>query len=206
MKRAATLILGLCLLGPSACARYGVRNDRARQYPKAQIELNQSRALVQDSLRRYLEGRGFNPNITQLQLGGISDFELDWVRDSSLEYFYIFSGKRVPHLSHWKGVFRITELGPRRSRLNVEIMELLYMGPRNAAGPVPELNGQWVEAPNTHLRGWLELRRFFSETYPRLPLPRELTSVQVPSLDFPPLSLQNFRPQSLQRSARPSSF
>ncbi len=190
----------------TSCARYGVKNDSARQYPTAQIVVSQSREEAVQTLQSFLRKRGFRPRIERLRLPDTTDLELDWVRDSSLEYFYILSGKRTPHLSHWKAVWRVTQLGPRRSRLQVETMELLYLGPQDSAGPTPTLDGQWVEAPDTHLRGWLELRRYFVETFPRQTLPPELASIAIPSLQSPPLSLQDFRPVKRHRSARPSSF
>lgn len=172
----------------------------------AEIGLNMSREELCERLLPYLLKRGFSPRVDRLRLMGSTDFELDWVRDSSLEYFYILSGTRTPHLSHWKAVWRVSEDGPRRSKLRVEIMELIYMGPRDEAGAEPSLNGQWVAAPDSRLRNWIELRRFFTETYPGKPLPRELALIQVPSISGAPLSLQEFRPVKLHRSARPSPF
>ena len=198
----------LCLIGLASvsCARYGVHNDGARQYPASEISLNGSRPELAAKLQRYLKTRGFSPNVDRMRAAPSTDFELDWVRDSSLEYFYILSGTRLPHLSHWKAVWRLTDQGPRRTLVHVEIMELLYMGPRDEAGSVPSLNGQWVTAPDSHLRGWVELRRFFTETFPGQALPRDLSLIEVPSLSLPPLAMQDFRPLRLHRSSRLSSF
>jgi hypothetical protein len=198
--------LCLLLVASVSCARYGVHNDGARQYPPSELSLNSSRAELTGQLQRYLKKRGFSPNIDHMRMGSSTDFELDWVRDSSLEYFYILSGTRLPHLSHWKAVWRLTDLGPRRTLVHVEIMELLYMGPRDEAGAIPSLNGQWVSAPDSHLRGWVELRRFFTETFPGQALPRDLALIEVPSLASPPLAMQDYRPLRLHRSSRPSSF
>jgi len=190
----------------SACTRYGVHNDSVRQLPPAQITLNASREEIAELLMPFLRKRGYAPKMTRLRIGGSTDFELDWVRDSSLEYFYILSGTRLPHLVHWKAVWRVSELGPQRSTLRVETMELVYMGPREEAGPAPLLDGQWFEAPVSHLRGWIEVRRFFTETFPRLALPRELSLIQTPQLNSPPLSLRDYRPVKLHQSSRSSSF
>jgi len=190
----------------AACTRYGVHNDSARQYPVSEITLPSSREELAGQIQNFLKSRGFKPHVERHQTASVTDLELDWVRESSLEYFYILSGSRTPHLSHWKAVWRITDEGPRKTNIRIEIMELLYMGPQDEAGPTPSLNGQWVEAPDSHLRGWIELRRFFTETFPRQSLPKELTLIQVPSLEMPPLSLQEYRPLKSHQSSRPSPF
>ncbi|MEO5667861.1 MAG: hypothetical protein ABIR96_07380, partial [Bdellovibrionota bacterium] len=100
----ATLLVFLT----TACARYGVLNDSARQYPPAEITLDASREEIASAVLPFLRSRGFSPQMDRLKLEGSTDFELDWVRDSSLEYFYILSGKRAPHLVHWKAVWRVT--------------------------------------------------------------------------------------------------
>lgn len=194
------------LLMSTACARYGVRNDDSHQYPEAQIFLNSPSSIVEDQLSKFLRKRGLQPQLHRSPSGDTIDFECDWVRDSSLDLFYIVSGTRKPHLVHWKAVWRLEASGPRSSQLKVKIMELLFMGPQESAGPLPELNGQWIEAPESNLRSWLELRRFFTEQYPRESLPPEMTILKIPTLDFAPLSLKHTRPVKLYRNPRPFSF
>jgi hypothetical protein len=203
--RNGLILLSVVALSP-ACARYGVRHDESRQYSEARLVINSPKSIVEEGLLGFLRNRGMEPAVHRSPTGAFTDFECDWVRDSSLDLFYIVSGSRKSHLVHWKAVWRLEAQGPRSTRVHLKIMELLFMGPQENAGDIPSLNGQWVEAPSTHLREWLELRRFYTEKYPRESLPREMTILKIPTLDFAPLSLKDSRPSQLYKSPRPFSF
>lgn len=200
------LVLGGIISLVPSCARYGMRNDESRQYSKAQITLHSPVGFVEEKLRRFLSERGLLPKMHRSYSGSQVDVECSWIRDTSLDLFYIIAGTRKPHLVHWKAVWRLEPQDARHTRVSLKIMELLYMGAQEDAGATPALNGQWVEAPETHLRDWLELRRFYVETYPSKSLPNEMAILKVPSLDFPPLWLQDTKHPDSQRTPRPFSF
>lgn len=188
-----------------SCARYGIKNDNARQYGEASLILPLSFEEAQSSIRRYFQMRGFNLSTHPSQDNQRIDYEGSWIRDSSLELYYLVSDTRKPHLVHWKSVWRLQK-HQAQSQLTVHTKELVYMGPQESAGPTPNPDGQWLEAPQTHLRSWAELRRYFTSSFPNQAIPKEMPQIKIPQISFPPTYLKNSRPQKHYRSARPSAF
>ncbi len=189
-----------------ACAKYAIRKSEIPRNLPRKIELSASLDQVKNALGSYLSKRGQKYKIYRNKQGTVLDFEMEWVRDSDLAYFYVQTGRRIPHLSHWKGVWQIQQKSKNTTLVILEIMELIYLGPREEAPARPNVDGQWAESSDSNLRAALELKRFSTERFPRIKLPTSLAKLKAPDLDFPPLSLKKMRPDKLYRSSKTTAF
>jgi len=190
----------------SSCAKYAIKNDElSASYVKSvtfPLHFNQTRSAILDLLSQ--RGQKFKEHIKRN--GSSIDIEMEWIRDSSLSYFYLQRGQRVPHLVHWKGVWKIYKVTNFQTNVGLDMMELAYLGPQEKAPAAPRIDGQWAESKDNNLRAALEIRRLWTSTIPHQDLPPALGQIQVPDLNFPPLSLKEHREAKIHRASRPTAF
>jgi hypothetical protein len=194
MKRLGLLLFPL-LLG-TGCAQYGLElrgSDPSPVQPKVMVP--EDVATVARALEEYLRERGS----LESKRGNFGDPQLRfteaWRRGLSLRYHFRSFGDRDRHLSEWKSQWTLKSLGPQRSELSLKILEVIYIGVPNEAGVRPEVEAvknlayrDWFETPPDDMRALFELRRFWTSTWPRVPLPQQLANLKAPALDGPPAS------------------
>jgi hypothetical protein len=176
----------LILLWLGACSRYGILIDGSQQKPARGFVIDRNFAQVSKDLSAWLRKRGVLLATHDAAATNSVFFEQDWVRDSSLRYYYLDFDTRVRHLTHWKGVWRLRAQGPGRTELRMDLLELVFLGPANEAGRLHRMDGQWFESPRDNVRVALEMRRFWQAHYPNLRLPDGLAQIEVPRLTGPP--------------------
>lgn len=191
-------LLGLALLLLfGACAQFGLElrgSDPAPRRPIIVVPGDLS--SVVRSLERFLRARDALESTTgdTVATGKVRLTE-PWRRGTSLRYSYHVFGERGRHVAEWKGQWSLQAVDPQHTQVTLKILEVIYYGPAERAGPRPDPETikslpyrDWFETPPDDLRALFELRRFWTETYPRQPLPAVLADLTVPSLSGPPAS------------------
>lgn len=196
----------LCLiLLLSSCARFAIRKPNSTEKYQSHINVTENFSKVRYRLKQFLKNRGQNFKEHMHRNGRTIDIEMEWVRDTSLNYYYVQRGTRKPHLSHWKGVWSISKISNSKTRIYFKTMELIYLGPQEEASSIPTNNGRWAESNSNNLRAALELRRFWNMHFKNKRLPSSLSQIKIPTLEFDPISSLN-RKDRLYRATRPSAF
>jgi len=208
MNRLPFWTLAWCLL--SGCAQYGLElrgSDPSPREPR--IVVPGDLYSVSQSLENYLHSHGR----LESKSGHVAEAKLrltqTWNRGLSLRYYYRNYGDRSRHLGEWKSQWIARSLGPQQTEVSVKVLEVIYFGPVDQAGPRPDVEAvknlpfrDWFETPPDNLRALFELRRYWTETYPRASLPAQLADLKVPSLDGPPASKEWPKPwEPLKRRA-----
>lgn len=201
------------LLSITACSRYALRDYSNELQAPVEIELPETIDRAQQRLHKYLVSRGRFENLVTNSSGKFI-FVQPWVRDSSLRYYLLEYDTRYRHLSEWKAQWTLTEAGPFKTKLQLRVLEVIFLGPPDTLGARPRITrgsgrefifADWVETDRDDLRASLEARRFWIEHYPRHPLPAPLAGFTQLTLEGPPRSIQ-----SLERRwtplARPRAF
>ena len=184
----------MTLFALSNCSRFAiVTNDLERKSPFV-VRLPESSSVVAQKLEAYLRGRDHLEKSFRSQMR--FDFIQPWIRDSSLRYHLLDFDERKRHLCQWKAQWTLEGNGTHDTELSVKVLEVIFMGSPRDANSFPTLeqaqgNGlisDWFETDPDNLRAALEIRRFWIENYPLLPLPKEIATLTLPSLDGMPVS------------------
>lgn len=195
----------MCLLAHiffvAACARYAVKIELPELPKTAEVLILQNQDVLLSQLETHLNARGLTYTIHKNK--NRVDVEVDWVKSLSLNYQYMSFGPRKRHMAHWKSVWRIERKNSNQSRLLVENMELVYLGPQAEAPAEAAADGNWASSPEAHRRAHMELHRFLSLHYDSHSY---LTSFSPLSLDSSPLGTRGFRELTLQNAPRISPF
>jgi hypothetical protein len=182
------------------CSRYALVIPNAeREVGDQSIRIPENFQTTEIKISRWLRSR--NRLERSIRPSGDSAkvyFLTPWFRDYSLRFYYLEQYSRNRHLTEWTAQWTLKAIGNQESLLRVKVLELLYIGPANSSPPLPLSaskaqnslisNPDWAETDPDKLRATLELRRFWNENYPLLPLPKQLANVSLPSLLDPPIS------------------
>ncbi len=137
-----------------------------------------------------------------------------WVRDTSLRYIFIEAGARHRHLSDWKAQWTLEPAGPKTTRVSVDVLEVIFLGPlKSVQRPEPQnivgdkvRNSDWFETPLDKIRALTELRRFWMENFLGTELPKNLRGLILRDPEaYPPLGLA-IASRKTNRSVRERSF
>ncbi|MBS1984964.1 MAG: hypothetical protein JST16_12415 [Bdellovibrionales bacterium] len=179
------------LLGTVSCTQLAQVPLREEEPVSPQLSVQVPEGFTQASahLEEYLKGR--HRLQSRFVPAGAEGKELrlnqPWIRDTSLRYFAIENGDRKRHIVEWKGQWILTAESATQTNLRLSIVEVLYLGLPEMADDELSLEGDWFETQRDGLRGGLEMRRFWAETY-AAPVPAKLAELNAPNSWGPPLS------------------
>lgn len=185
----------------TGCARYAVKLDLPEVSQKVEAIVPQRLSRVLSQLEGHLQERGLTYKLHRKK--NLVDIEVDWVKSLSLNYYYMSFGPRKRHMAHWKSVWRLAYSGARKTRVVVENMELVYLGPQSETPAEALADGNWAASPDAHRRAHMELHRFLASHYASHPYLASFTPVR---LDPSPLGTRVFRDLTLQSAPRTSPF
>lgn len=201
----------------SACSRFAlIIPDAERENGEVNVRIPENLRTLETKVSRWLKlkdklEKTIRPSADSKRVFFITP----WTRALSLRFYYLDFDQRMRHLSEWKAQWTLRALGANDSKLTVKVLELLFTGPIWNVPPLPELanqkqnsvttNTEWTETDPDKLRATLELRRFWSEVYPLIPLPSELAGPSVSSLEGPPVS-KDWTQKKWKPLKRPKSF
>jgi hypothetical protein len=173
----------------ASCSRYGVPISEDPPASPIVLHVPENFETTRRRVYQYLKSRDRVESVfTPTDVPGEIRLNQPWVRDTSLRYMELEYDARQRHIVEWKGQWILKSVSESITEVRLNILELLFLGPAREASPRPTPNADWFETGADGLRAALELRRFWAETYPALPLPKALANVQVPALDGPPVS------------------
>ncbi len=216
MRKASQLLIFFLVLASSACTRYAIRSSESPRDGSVFIKVNEPISQVSVRLKAYLNSRSrleqhinaFSP--ATKGAGDKEFFVQPWIRDSSLRYYLLIDDTRIRHLSEWKALWTLSALDKRWTKINLTVMEVIFLGPPKSAGLRPEEKSaplkvsasEWFETNPDSMREIVELRRFWIENYVGKDLPPRIANFSVPTLTGPPLSKGSF---SEKNAFRPST-
>ncbi len=194
-------LLGLLAL-TTACSQSALRLRAADGYQPLAIVVPQPLSKLADDLQDYLVARRrFEAKRLLVESGGLR-FVQPWVRDTSLRYYMLQWDKRIRHVADWKAEWTLTPIDAYRTKLEMRVLEVLFISPPWSFRPRPEvsrgqiaLSQDWFETEADSVRAAFEARRFLTTAYPLQRLPTALGGLKAPELAEEPMAKEALKPR-----------
>lgn len=208
-------VIGLFPL--TQCSQRMLRLDPSLQTSetdgKIQITLPLEAAVLEKTLEDYLVN--MNRLESSFRDGDTRGLMQTWERAQSLRYYLLEFDRKQRHICEWKSLWKIKALHKAESQLELETLEILYIGAPSAArgGPAsknprnPRKQTSWFETSPDRVRSAVEMRRFMKSSFPEISLPLWLTEFKVPELKGQALTLKKeLNSEKWRASVRKSAF